>query len=89
MSRNQLHTTAHYEITVEGELDQEWAESLGAMTITLGSLGNRPVSILVGSVIDQAALRGMICRLWDLNLTLVKLRRMEPPITGQGGKQDV
>jgi hypothetical protein len=28
-------------------------------------------------MVDQAALRGILCRMWDLNLTLVSVIRME------------
>jgi hypothetical protein len=35
------------------------------------------VTTLVGPVADQAALRGTLCKLWDLNLTLISLRRVE------------
>ena len=30
---------------------------------------------LAGPVADQAALRGMLCQLWDLNLTVISVRR--------------
>jgi hypothetical protein len=32
---------------------------------------------LSGAVADQAALRGLLCRLWDLNLTIVSVQRIE------------
>ncbi len=32
---------------------------------------------LTGAVADQAALRGALCRLWDLNLTIVSVQRIE------------
>jgi hypothetical protein len=35
-----------------------------------------PTTTLVGPVVDQAALRGLLCRLWDLNLTLISVRRL-------------
>jgi hypothetical protein len=35
--------------------------------------------VLTGPVADQAALRGILSRLWDLNLTVVGLRQIDPP----------
>jgi len=32
---------------------------------------------MTGAVIDQAKLRGIINKLWDLNLTLISVNRVE------------
>jgi hypothetical protein len=32
---------------------------------------------MTGAVADQTALRGLLCRLWDLNLTLDSVRRID------------
>lgn len=79
---------AHYQIAVEGELDAGWAESFGGMMIELESVDGHSVSTLTGPVTDQAALRGMLCKLWDLNLTLIRVRRIEALAVDQGGTQD-
>ena len=69
---------ATYEIQVEGELDQSWEEWFSSLTVTLEDSGDQPpTTTLTGAVADQAALRGMLCRLWDLNLTIVSVRRIE------------
>jgi hypothetical protein len=69
---------ATYEIQVEGELDQSWEEWFSSLTVTLEyTSGQPPITTLTGAVADQAALRGMLCRLWDLNLTIVSVRRIE------------
>jgi len=70
-----------YEIVVRGQLDEKWSEWLSGMTIT--SLGD--VTTLTGPVPDQAALRGLLSKIWDLNLTLISVT----PITaGCGGEQE-
>lgn len=76
---------SHYEIAVEGELDASWAASFSGVDIQLESLGDLTLSTLTGHVSDQAALRGMLCKLWDLNLTLIRVRRIEAPHLDQGG----
>jgi hypothetical protein len=76
LSRN--HPRAVYEIRVEGELDQDWQQWLDGLDATLSYTSDRaPVTTLTGPVVDQAALRGMLCKLWDLNLTLVSVHRIE------------
>jgi hypothetical protein len=63
-----------YEIKVQGELDAEWSGSFEEMTLTVeGREADHPITTLSGSVADQSALRGMLNRLWDLNLTLVSV----------------
>ena len=67
-----------YEIQVGGELDRDWQQWFNGLDITPSAAGEQPpTTILVGPVADQAALRGMLCRLWDLNLTLISLRRID------------
>jgi hypothetical protein len=67
-----------YEIRVGGELDRGWQQWFNGLDVTPVAAGEQPpATILVGPVADQAALRGMLCRLWDLNLTLISLRRID------------
>ncbi len=73
------HSQMIYEIKVQGELDQGWEvffKGLAVMPDHTGKQASR-TTILVGPVIDQAALRGLLCKLWDLNLTLISVRRLE------------
>ena len=35
------------------------------------------VTTLTGPVADQSALRGILSKIWDLNLTLISVRRIE------------
>jgi hypothetical protein len=48
------------------------------MTVTLeNTAGHTPITTLISAVADQSALRGMLCRIWDLNLTIVSVRRID------------
>jgi hypothetical protein len=68
---------AVYEIQVQGELDQGWQQWFNGLDIALTNAGERqPTTTLLGPVADQAALRGMLCKLWDLNLTLISVQRL-------------
>ena len=78
MSLSNKRPRAIYEIRVQGELDRGWENWLDGLVVTLTYTGDhRPVSTLTGPVADQAALRGILCKLWDLNLTLISVRHVE------------
>lgn len=63
-----------YEITVEGTLDAAWTDIFNGMTITLIPQDKgKPLTTLKGEVHDQAALRGILNKLWDLNLRLISV----------------
>ena len=65
-----------YEIRVQGELDTAWSDWFEGMRVRVETYGPNPtVTTLSGPVEDQSALRGILNKLWDLNLTLVAVRR--------------
>jgi hypothetical protein len=59
-----------YQIKVKGRLDERWSDWFNEMTIEIES-DDPSVTRLTGLVIDQARLRGIVSKLWDLNLTVV------------------
>jgi hypothetical protein len=63
-----------YEIRVEGQLDSQWTEWFGGMTIAPQANGD---TVLSGAVIDQAALYGLLKKVRDLGMTLVSVQRVE------------
>ena len=72
------HSQAIYEIQVLGEVDWGWQEWFDGLAVSFAPTGDQPcVTTLIGPVADQAALRGLLCKLWDLNLTLISVRRIE------------
>ena len=60
------------QLRIEGHLNGGWSEWLDGLSVTHEPDGT---TVLAGRVADQAALRGMLCKLWDLNLTLLSVRR--------------
>lgn len=64
-----------YRITVEGLIDPQWSQWYAGLTIRLES-ELPPISSLTGPTRDQAALRGILNKLWDLNLSLVAVERL-------------
>jgi hypothetical protein len=62
-----------YEIKVPGQIDESWSDWTGGMTIAVESDCNRrPVTSLTGTL-DQAALQGLLRRLYSLGLPLISV----------------
>jgi hypothetical protein len=61
-----LWTPARYRIRVNGYLHPSWSDRLGGMNITTsGEADEASVSTLVGLLLDQAALMGVLTTLYD------------------------
>ena len=66
-----LDRPATYQIKVPGHIGESWSDWAGGMTITVESEGDGPpVTILTGTL-DQAALQGLLRRLYSLGLPLI------------------
>ncbi len=71
---------AVYQIVVQGELDDKWSAWFTDVTIAFGRTGDDPpLTVLTAQMIDQARLRGILNKLWDMNLTVIALNRIEEP----------
>jgi hypothetical protein len=72
-------TSRCYRITVEGKIDPSWSDWLSGMQLVSQKEADDPtITILSGVLIDQAALRGLLSRLWDLNLVLRTVEQFDP-----------
>jgi hypothetical protein len=60
----------HVEIQIEGQIDLQWSEWFDNLTITHAGPDR---SRLAGTVVDQAALYGILTKLRDLSLALVSV----------------
>ena len=68
-----LDRPATYQVKVPGHLGESWSDWVGGMTITVESEGDGlPVTTLTGTV-DQAALQGLLRRLYSLGLPLISV----------------
>ena len=67
-----------YEIKVLGQIDPSWSSWYNRLQITCDAgRDGRLFTILTGMVPDQAALRGILNHLWDLNHTLLSVLLIE------------
>jgi hypothetical protein len=69
------------EIRVKEHLNHDWSEWLEGFTIIHVESGE---SVLIGTVRDQAALRGLLDRLADLGLQLSSVTAIEAQEAGEG-----
>lgn len=77
------HQPMVYQIRIQGHLGSEWTDWFEGLTLTLEDNGD---TFLTGSVVDQAALHGLLRKVRDLGMPLVSVNRVE---RGQAGAADV
>ena len=63
-----------YEIRVRGILDPRWSRWFEGMRVSPLSGGE---TAIVGKLVDQAALQGLLARIGDLGLKILLVRRLE------------
>jgi hypothetical protein len=68
------HEPGRYEIRLKGHLDGRWAAWFDGMCLHHESDGT---TIIRGSVIDQAALHGLLRKVRDVGLPLVSVMHVE------------
>ena len=66
-----------YQISVEGRLDESWSGWFDGLTMTSAAERGQPITILTGPIADQSALRGILNRIWDLNLIVISVERLD------------
>ena len=70
-----------YRIIVQGRIAESWLEGFGGINMCFD--GNN--TTLTSTGIDQAALRGLLSWLWDLNLVLLSVTLLGESHNGEGG----
>ena len=69
---------ARYEIRVSGHLDQRWLDWFEGMDIRKDFDPNgSPITILTGTIVDQAALHGILARVRDIGIPIISVNRIE------------
>ena len=75
--QEEFPTSAHgslFEIHVKGQLDDSWSDWLEGLEVKLLENGEM---ILSGHIGDQAALMGVLNKLYGLNLTLLSVNQIK------------
>lgn len=71
---------AAYRIEVRGSIGTAWVAGLEDAVVEQQADRN-----LIDIIVDQAALRGLLCRLWDLNFIVIAVNRMDVDAQTIGG----
>jgi hypothetical protein len=64
-----------YEIRIRGHLDSRWSDWFDDLSLTREDGGT---TLLAGTVVDQAALHGLLQKVRDTGLPLVSVTPVEP-----------
>jgi hypothetical protein len=69
---------AIYRICIQGILDKQWSHYRGGMTIEHGGDPNHhAVTIMMGRLVDQSALIGLLNSLHDIGCPILSVERKE------------
>ncbi len=74
MERQNSTQSNNYRILVNETLDRNSIDWFADMTITPQENGK---TLLIGSFPDQPALRGFLDQLWNLNITVITVERID------------
>ena len=76
-----------YRIVVQGELNDSWSEWLGDVSLDrFNRIYGSSQTTILSEIPDQAALRDLLNKIWDLNLILISVNRQEK--TSNGGTDE-
>ncbi len=64
-----------YQIRIKGHLGRQWTDWFEGLTVTALDNGE---TLLTGSVVDQAALHGLLKKVRDLGMPLVSVSPVKP-----------
>ena len=86
---DKFHKPIVYQIKVRGRLKGKWSNWLNGRVVEFRNdgEGSNATTIRV-SVPDQAALRGVLNKIWDLNLTLLSVNLYKDEVKIGGANED-
>jgi hypothetical protein len=67
-----------YQITIQGNLDPQWSTWFNKMEICYDE--ENQITTITGPIADQAELRGILNKLWDLNKSLIAVHHFKDRI---------
>ncbi len=74
MDQNTPNQQNTYRIRVKETLDHYFTDWLGSLSLIPQANGE---TLIIGSFTDQPALRGFLEQLWNLNITVINVERIE------------
>lgn len=74
-STGQRDESGRYEIRLRGHLEPRWSAWFEGMTLTCEPDGT---TVVLGPVVDQAALQGLLRKVNDMGLQLISVAQVDP-----------
>ena len=78
MPETENQNNSLYQITVQGSLDAGWSNWFNWMEVSYQEDAHR--TLLTGPIADQAELRGILNKLWDLNKSIIAVFQLQDRI---------
>jgi len=77
-----IETSASYRIRVQGEINPAWTDIIGDMSLTIDSVCDKnTVTTLVGYLVDQGALSGLLKALYDQHIPILSVENLDEKLT--------
>jgi hypothetical protein len=77
-TKHQIDQPAYYHIRVLGRMGSSWAEYFEPLTIDFETGAQGVIyTLLAGTIIDQAALQGILHNLYQLGFPLISIEKRE------------
>ena len=78
-SSSPLNNRGIYEIKIKGLLDDHWGQWFEGMALVRheNPEAEQDCTLIIGPIIDQPALHGLLAKIRDLNLTLISVRKLD------------
>jgi hypothetical protein len=70
-----LDEPAVYRIQVQGVISQHWLSCFDEMKISVEGEDGTAITTFIGQIVDQAALQGMLQKIYILGLVLLEVER--------------
>lgn len=71
---NKPSKSIYYEIRVQGQLDSNWSDWFNGLEVAPQENGE---TLIAGRLPDQAALQGILTKVFNLRLVLLSVRRID------------
>lgn len=72
---NKSSRSMYYEIRIQGQLEGHWSDWFDGLAVTPQENGE---TLIAGPIPDQAALQGILTKVFNLRLLLLSVMRIDP-----------
>jgi len=83
-----IHPTlpTRYQVRLQGQISADWSDWLSELVLNAEGHGPAVMTVLTGTVKDQAALFGLLSFICDLGVALISVNYLPDPKLGQEEK---